>query len=297
MTFIKQILDGLKLQSTKDKEVISMTPKYITDMEWVQDSNKSIVNNKGTYDLTKFSKHEADTIWHVLEVVSRKYPKEYQSLGLVNESYPIKYKARYVLFEIVILKYGQSDNPMDKFAVAMSYQSKGAHYRSIAIKYFEESINHLSPAFLQQFISLMPLGVYNIFSKLYEQEHEYDKAIYYTREAERYCDFENSYYDKRISELLEKKSKDAKPRRIKMSDEQKQFEIDVTNAAQYFVDHDFAPSGMLEIPREKQILKETENKKRKGIKRKMSDYDIERFAIECNAILEKDDKEERYNNG
>lgn len=147
MTFIKQILDGLKLQSTKDKKVISMTPKYMTDMEWVQDSNKSIVNNKGTYDLTKFSIHEADTVWHVLDVVSRKYPQEYQSLGIVNESYPIKYKARYVLFEIVILKYGQSDNPMDKFAVAMSYQSKGAHYRSIAIKYFEESINHLYRAF------------------------------------------------------------------------------------------------------------------------------------------------------
>lgn len=287
MTFIKHILDRLKLQDTKDKEVISIVPKYIAGMDWTQDSDKSIVDDKGTYDLTRFSKHESDTIFYVLNTVSRKYPQEYQSLGLVNEISAIKYKARYVLFEIVILKYGQSDNPMDKFAVAVAYQSKGAHYRDMAIRYFEESIDSLYPAFLQQFVYLMPLGVFNSFSKLYEQAHDYDKAIYYTREAEKYCSTENSYYDNHVKELLEKKAKGIKSRQMKILDKHKQFEVDVTNAAKYFIEHDSAPLGLLEIPRENQIARSTESVNRKKIKKEMTDYDLERFAVECNAILEK----------
>lgn len=296
MTFMRKLLDKLNLSNIEANKVSQITPKYIAGMDWTQDSDKSIVDAKGAYDLTRFSKHESDTIFHVLNTVSRKYPQEYQSLGLANESSAIKYKARYVLFEIVILKYGQSDNPMDKFAVAVAYQSKGAHYRDMAIQYFEESIDSLSPAFLQQFVYLMPLGVFNSFSKLYEQAHEYDKAIYYTREAEKYCSTKNSYYDNHVKELLEKKSKDIKPRQMKMSDKQRQFEIDVTNAAKYFIEHDSAPLGLLEIPREKEMPQTVKSTKPKRVKREMTNYDIERFAVECNALLAKEDKAERYNN-
>lgn len=153
MTFFGKLLDKFKLKSTREQEYYNdiHIPKYCTDLNWTQDSNQSITTN-GKYDLNIFSRHEANTIYHVLNVVKEKYPIEYQSIGLANESSAIKYKARYVLFEIVILLYEHSKKPIDQFAVAVAYQSKGAHFRKIAIKYFEESIIYLEPEILHDFL-------------------------------------------------------------------------------------------------------------------------------------------------
>lgn len=44
------------------------------------------------------------------------------------------------------------------------------------------------------------------------------------------------------------------------------------------------------------IVENPENENVKIPKKRMTKYEIERFAVECNAILEKEDKSERYNN-
>lgn len=45
------------------------------------------------------------------------------------------------------------------------------------------------------------------------------------------------------------------------------------------------------------VVENTENENFKIPKKRMTKYEIERFAVECNAILEKEDKTERYKNG
>lgn len=209
-------------------------PKYIADMTWLKDSGQSLTKN-GVYDLKDFSQHEIDTIKHVLMIVTQKYPKNYRSLGLANESYIIKYKPRYILHEIIILKYCQSDNFIDKFSVALAYASKGAAYRQYAIKYFEESEKHISPKIMDNFVSYMPLHVYTMFAKLYEQEHDFRKAIYYTKIAKRYGNPNNPYFDIRINELLQKAEKGVRKRSRKISTEQIEFEKDVTCSAKLFL--------------------------------------------------------------
>ena len=81
----------------------------------------------------------------------------------------------------------------------------------------------------------MPLHVYNMFSELYEKEHEYQKSIYYAKKAKEYGYPSNPYFDNRISILLEKQSKNTKKQNRKMPETQCEFEHNVNNAAKYFL--------------------------------------------------------------
>ena len=285
MTFMRKILNALKI---KDENEINhwndnCIPKYCTDISWIQDSDLSIITEDGRYDLTRFSAHEADTIRHVFDVVKEKYPQEYQSIGLASESYPIKYKPRYVLFESIILLYADSDNPVDNFAVSLAYESKGAYFRKQAIEYFEKSEPYINTDFMRDFVSYMPLHVYTMFAKLYEQEHEYEKAIYYTEKARNWSSLGNDYFDRHIDELLEKQRTVAPPRKMNMSERQRKFEENVTAAAKYFLGNsDHLPE--MEIQKSKKAVK------------KSAKIDVERYAAMCNAFLEHQDEMEKYKN-
>lgn len=264
-------------------------PKYCTDMSWTQNSDLSITTEDGRYDLTRFSPHESDTIHHVLNVVKEKYPQEYQSIGLANESYGIKYKARYILFEAIIIKYADSDSFIDNFAVALAYESKGAYFRKQAIEYFEKSEPYISTDFMKDFVSYMPLHVYTMFAKLYEQEHDYDKAIYYTEKARCWSIAGNVYFNDKIKELLEKQSKNAPIRNMKMSERQKEFEKDVTAAANYFLGKSDSLPKRTEHTKEFVFLEQ---------KKPIREYhtDLERYAVMCNAYMERQDEMEEYKN-
>lgn len=287
MLLYNKILDKFKLQSTKKKDYWNNVyiPKYIPDNSWIQDSDKSITNN-GKYDLKNFSEHESATIKHVLSVAREKYPDEYQAIGLANESYQIKYKPRYILFEIIILLYEKSESDIDKFAVSLAYASKGAYYRKKAIEYFEESEPYISGDFMQDFLSYMPLHVYTIFADIYEKEHEYKKAIDCIKIAQNYGEPGNPNFDNRISNLLEKQQTNPKRRETKQSQSSIEFENDVTTAAKHF---------LYGTPLSDNKVSEIQNKEKpKKRKRKMSSYELERFAIECNARMEREDERAQY---
>ena len=131
--------------------------------------------------------------------------------------------------------YNESLNPVDKFACAIAYESKGALYRRNALNKFEECINYISPAFMQQFMSLSPLHIYMMLSRLYEKEHEYDSAILYAKLAKKYGDIDNINFDKRINELIETQSRNPCKRKHKPSKETLEFESDIESAAKYFI--------------------------------------------------------------
>lgn len=235
MILLKNILNITKPNSANKPDSQNKVPKYCSDTNWIQDSAQSIITSDGRYDLKHFSKHETDTINHIVRVVKEKYPLELRSMGFANESSLIKYKPRYVLWEMLVQLYKDSTNPIDKFACSLAYEARGAMYRKNALQKFEESINYITPEFMQQFISCTPLCVCMKFSRLYENNHEYEKAIYYTKQGKKYGGTDNPNFDKRIGELSEKIKRKPKKRKYNPSKETLEFERDVENAAKYFI--------------------------------------------------------------
>ena len=73
------------------------------------------------------------------------------------------------------------------------------------------------------------------FSRLYEGNHEYEKAIYYTKQGRKYGGTDNPNFDKRIDELAEKVKRNPKKRKYNPSKETLEFERNVENAAKYFI--------------------------------------------------------------
>lgn len=282
MKIITKFLDALRLEKEDNVCPPTKAPKYVTDMSWEQDPNQSIVDSNGRYDFRNFSKHETDTIKHVLSVTKKKYPEQYQALGLANESYPIKYKPRYILHEIIILKYGSSLEAIDKFAVALAYSTKGAYFREKALEYFEASIDEIPPEIMSDFISYMPLHTYSIISGLYEQVRDFQEAIYYTKLQKEYGDPDNPYFDDRINKLLYKEKLNPAKRTLKMPQDRIELENSITKAAKDFLKAERLPSNKKPIKHKTQ--------------KSMSRYDIERYAIMCNAYMEHQDEIEIYEN-
>lgn len=198
----------------------------------LQDPDQSIVVD-GLYDLSRFSPHEDQVILEVLENVQKKYPKKFRAIGLFNEAYCIKYKPRYVLLEIIIHLYADSDSKYDNFAVAMAYKEKGAYFRSMAISYFEKSQPEIGPCEMSLFSNCLPASVYTAVSNLYEAERIFDQAIVFNDFAETWGIPGNNYFSRRKEDLI-KKSQSAlqKPRVPKQNQE---FDAMVRAAALLYV--------------------------------------------------------------
>lgn len=277
---MRKLLDLFKLESTYQLEYKrnAHTPRYIPTT-YEQDSSQSITSD-GRYDLTRFSPHESAIVSSVWHTVQQKYPPEYRAMGLANESYIIKYKPRYVLFEILILIYSQSQNPVDLFAVSLAYASKCAFYRNKALFYFEKSEKYITPEFMNNFLSYMPLSVYLTFSQLYEQEHLYPQAIHYAKLAGRYSDTYKSVT--RIQQLKETAKRNPAKRALKMSQEQIQFEKDISAAADFFLKNKYLPSDL------------NHRSKIPSSAPYQEPINIEPYATMCNAYLEHQDEMEQY---
>lgn len=208
------------------------TVRYFPE-DILQDTDESIVKN-GLYDLETFSDHECDVILSVLRNTLKKYPKWFRSIGLYNESFGIVYKPRYVLFEILIQTFGDSENKLDCFAVSLAYIAKGFHFREQAIASFEKSQPEVGPQIMGKFLHCSPLGVYSTISKLYESNWQYERAIIYNEMACEYRELDTPYFVAR-AESLEKKI-GYKPSRIsKMRKSSAEFERTVSDAAKVFI--------------------------------------------------------------
>lgn len=201
-----------------------------------QDASQSVIDQNHKYDMDNFSKHEATIIRDVLYTTQKKYPKEFWAPGLVNESYPIKYKPRYILFEAAILLYKDSKLPIEQISVAFAYSQKGAYYRKEALKFYEKSINDVPFYTLDKFASISSYAMYLTLSTLYEKEHEYEKAVVWMKKAKKRAGAHTTFYDQKIEELSKKEA--PKPKKRKMpSDENLIFEEKVTSVAQYCIEH------------------------------------------------------------
>lgn len=198
-----------------------------------QDPLQSVTTDDKKYDMTRFSKHEEWVINSVLSAAERKYKGNYAAIGLANECYPIMYKPRYVLFEVLIQRYSKSNIPLDKIAVAFANWSKGARYFGEAAKLFEDAKNNVDWKKVHEFSSFG--SFFSSFSEMYEKMHEYNKAIECMRLSLKYENLNREYSKKRILLLEDKQRtwKPYKPRR--MSKDQEKFENLVSIAAERYV--------------------------------------------------------------
>lgn len=211
---------------------------FFTDL-FTGSSSYSVIDEHGRYDLRRFSKQEYNKIREVLISADRKYPAVLKSMGLANESYPIAYKPRYVLFDIIIVRHEKSENPIDQLAVALAYETKGSFFRKDAISYFESAINYIDKSTLNRFSSYRPMSLYIKFAELYEKEHDYKKAINYVKKARSSPGASEEYCTEWIQKLEKKLKNPPRTRRSKKPDYYDDFERDVRRAAIAFITGDF----------------------------------------------------------
>ena len=69
MTLIGDILNIIKPNSINRSKARNKAPKYFSDIDWIQDSSQSTTTSDGRYDLKHFSKHETDTINHIVRKI------------------------------------------------------------------------------------------------------------------------------------------------------------------------------------------------------------------------------------
>lgn len=224
------------------KSVVKVQPKGINNPydyypeEYGQDSTKSIVADDGRYDLTRISAHEDSVIRKAIYYANKNYPPKYRGIGLANESYVITYKPRYILFELVIMAFENSNKPLDHMAVSFAYIQKGSVYREDAIRYFETAINKVSIYELNKFASVSALSFLPKVAEAYKMEHEYDKAIWCLKKVIKYGGGNNKYFKEKIKVLKSLESNEKPIRRRKMSNKQAIFEQQTHEAAARYID-------------------------------------------------------------
>lgn len=200
----------------------------------------SVIDENGRYDLKRFSRQEYNVIKSTLSLVDRKYPPALRSMGLANEAYPIVYKARYVLFDIVIVRHEKSFGPIDRLAVALAYESKGAFFRKEAISYFESAIQHIDMSKMNRFNSYSPMSIYLKFSEMYEKEHDYKKAIFFMKKAMESRGASKEYCAEQLKKLEKKLKNPPRTRKSKKPDYYDEFERNVRRASIAFLTGNFS---------------------------------------------------------
>lgn len=181
---IQLTIDYYKSQKDKNEEYIPRgidNPYDYYPECYAQDRDKSILTSDQRYDMTRFSTHEDKVIRDVIAQANKKYPSKYRGIGLANESHVVIYKPRYILFDVVVIAFGDSENPLDQIAVSFANIQRGAYYRKDAIRYFEAAIDRVPLSELDRFSSLSVLSMLVKISEAYEREKEFDKAIYWLK--------------------------------------------------------------------------------------------------------------------
>lgn len=211
----------------------TLNENYYPD-QYQQDPSQNIVGPDNKYDLTRFSRQEDSVIRAAIDRANRKYPDRYRGIGLVNETYGIVYKPRYVLLRIAEIKYKDSNNPLDILAVAFAFGEGGTSHREEAIKLFEESYRKIDKRELLKFDSFSPL-LLTKFADWYEKEHQYTQAIALLEELIPYKVGNQDFFKEKIQKLKGKQENRKPLRRRKIPEDQILFEQKVTEAALYYL--------------------------------------------------------------
>ena len=212
LSYLKEVRFQRKCAETENLggEPAKETFEYTHPAVISQSSSDSIITSDGRYDMTRLSAEEERVVRSVIRIAkSGKYPEEAQGIGLANEAYSIIYKPRYILHEIIIQKYADSNNPLDMLAVAAAYKTKGSYGRTQAIRYYElwlsrrdEYYQKIAESFF--FDAREPFFSYNL-AQLYMQEYRLDEALRFAFIAEQHNTEHAPGFPLLIAEIYRKK--------------------------------------------------------------------------------------------
>lgn len=182
-------------------------PYFATMIE--QYSEKSIVTSKGIYDFVNFSSHELETINSVLENARTKYPPNHHAIGLAIETQGIKYKPRYILFEMLIIQFATSQNHLDQLATGLAYVTKGYYFQEAALRYLEPAITKVTDyEALLLSRTYSKWWIYHSIALLCEQSYRFTDALKYAGLSIQNKGFMTTYDYTRIGDIYKKISID-----------------------------------------------------------------------------------------
>ena len=153
-----------------------------------QDSSRSLRTADGEYDFEHFSDHEIEVIVSVIRTAkSCKYASELKGIGLANEAYSIVYKPHYILDEIIIQKYKDSDSPFDLLAVGEAYNNQGARAYREALEYllrYDREATQEQKDTAQEYLMVAREPSFSIqIALLYEKVGDFQNALAYAMRA------------------------------------------------------------------------------------------------------------------
>lgn len=137
--------------------------------------NKDKNIDDGFYHFDYIEKDEEKLI---MDIIIKSNCSEYKSLEFYYQANMIVHKCRYILFQLLILKYENSVSLYDQLVVGIAYKNKGAFYRPMAIKYLEMFIKQSNSKTWNIVERYLPKSsVFLILSELYEKEYDFNNAI------------------------------------------------------------------------------------------------------------------------
>ncbi len=163
----------------KVNSAVNRKDKYSVNFDSGLDSN-------GDYDFTVLTEDERNYVQVTIDYANSLYDEKHVAIGIMHISKLAVLKPSYIINYYVMLKYADSDNPLDIVAVAVAYSKMGAQYRSQAImylkKYFENSCDLSIPDsdgyfFDEPFLHKQLALLYEKEYQLQEAVSEWEKAI------------------------------------------------------------------------------------------------------------------------
>ncbi len=169
--------------------------------------DKDLMSKDGYYCFDNLTIEESNQLKLLIQTAIKN--GELASLSLIENSLiAYLYRNKYLIEQIIIEKYSNSDSLYDNLAVGLAYKEKGAAYREQAIHYIEAFINKANDTDWNNIKKVnneefKKAKILYILSELFEKEHFWDKAYEYAVKAKKASRSKNINYD-RVGDVLVK---------------------------------------------------------------------------------------------
>lgn len=129
----------------------------------------------GYYQFDTIDKDEQNLI---MQIIKKSNKADIKSLEFYSLSNSIIYKCRYILFELMVIKYKDSPLLYDQLVTGLAYKEKGAFYRPAAIEHIQNYVDKANNEDWFRVNQFIPKSsVLLILSELYEKEYDFTSAL------------------------------------------------------------------------------------------------------------------------
>lgn len=138
-------------------------------------TNVSVNKTNEYYQFDTINEDEQNLIMKIIKMSNKADIKSLEFYSLSNN---VIYKCRYILFELMVLKYKDSPLLYDQLVTGLAYKEKGAFYRPAAIEYIQNYVDKANNEDWFRVNQLIPKSsILLILSELYEKEYDFTSAL------------------------------------------------------------------------------------------------------------------------